>query len=154
MKEYKVLAQSDSFWRDRFSPLALQEALNEHARKGWRVVTCTSTEFTGLGGLGSKRHELFILLERDAIDTSADALPRVESAATSEDYDSSRIPANRFYANVGNVSSGLQQQGLVTKDQMNRAREEMAKRGGHLCDHLLALGFLDEPALRAFLGKS
>jgi hypothetical protein len=146
MKEYKVLAQSDSFWKDRFSPLALENALNELARKGWRVITSTSTEFTGLGGLGTKRHELFFLLERDAVDTGQQA----PGGTPSDDgYDASLIPAERFYKDVGNISTILQNAGLVSKQQMNQAREQFARRGGHLADHLIAMGFIDADALRA-----
>lgn len=152
MKEYRVLAQSDSFWRDRFDPLRLQDELNRLARDGWRVITCTSADFTGFGGLGTKRHELFVLLERDAAELPAASAtgPRADDTG----YDSTKIPAQRFYADVGNISSALQSAGLVTREQMNRAREEFAARGGHLCDHLLALGFVEEDALRAFLAGS
>ncbi len=148
MLEYKVLAQSDSFWKDRFSPQVLETALNELARKGWRVVTCTTTEFTGLGGLATKRHELFVLLEREGTDTSFREVPR---PGTIDTYDQTLIPADRFYKDMGNISTLLQNAGLVTKDDMNRARTEMANRGGHLADHLLALGIIDLATLRASL---
>lgn len=151
MLEYKVLAQSDSFWRDRFSPSVLQDELNKLARDGWRVVTCTSSEFTGLGGLGTKRHELFVLLEREG-KNGAPAGPRVDDAMPG--YDPSLIPAKRWYADIGNVSTVLQNAGLVTKADMNAAREEFAKRGGHLCDHLLALGLITDEALRKALGRA
>lgn len=148
MLEYKVLAQSDTFWKDRFSPQVLETALNELARKGWRVVTCTTTEFTGLGGIGTKRHELFVLLEREGTDTSFQGSAPV---ATSETYDQSLIPADRFYRDLGNISTILQNAGHVTKEDMNRARAEMAARGGHLADHLLALGLIDLATLRTAL---
>lgn len=150
MLEYKVLAQSDSFWKDRFSPAVLEVELNKLARQGWRVVTCTSTDFTGLGGLGQKRHELFVMLERDV---QAPELPTPNLANTADGYDASRIPQNRWYANEGNVSTLLQNGGVVTKQQVNEAREEFAKRGGHLCDHLLALGHISEDALHAALKR-
>src|SRR5687767_9711156 len=60
MKEYRVLSQSDSFWKDRFSPGVLENELNAMGRKGWTVVAITTSEFTGLGGLGSKRHEMLV----------------------------------------------------------------------------------------------
>ncbi len=149
MLEYKVLAQSDSFWKDRFSPQLLESALNELARKGWRVVTCTTTEFSGLGGLGTKRHEMFVLLEREVKETQpAPVERRVEGSLP---YDSSLIPAERFYKDMGNISTILQNSGHVSKDDMNRARAEMAARGGHLADHLLALGLIDLATLRAAL---
>lgn len=148
MLEYKVLAQSDSFWKDRFSPLVLQNSLNELARKGWRVVTCTTTEFSGLGGLGTKRHELFILLEREATDTG---YQEPEETPSRPSYDESLIPPDRFYKDMGNISTILQNAGLVSKEDMNLARSEMAARGGHLADHLLALGLIDLPSLRSAL---
>jgi hypothetical protein len=147
--EYKILAQSDSFWKDRFSPQLLESALNELARKGWRVVTCTNSEFSGLGGLGTKRHELFVLLEREVEETQpAPVERRVEDFLP---YDASLIPAERFYKDMGSISTILQNSGHVSKDDMNRARAETAARGGHLADHLLALGLIDPATLRAAL---
>ncbi len=148
MLEYKVLAQSDSFWKDRFSPQVLESALNELARKGWRVVTCTTTEFSGLAGLGTKRHELFVLLERETKEHHAS---QTEPAEGELPYDPSLIPSDRFYKDMGNISTILQSGGHITKEQMNTARVEMAARGGHLADHLLALGLIDLPTLRAAL---
>jgi hypothetical protein len=151
VKEYRVLAQSDSFWRDRFSPMTLEAELNKLARSGWRVVACTSTEFTGLGGLGQKRHELFVLLEREQHDQQS--TPPIDDDESRSLYDASLIPAERWYQHLGNVSTVLQNAGVVTKEQMNAARAEFAKRGGHLCDHLLALGLVDDATLRAHFGR-
>ena len=150
MLEYKILAQSDSFWKDRFSPQLLESALNELARGGWRVVTCTTSEFTGLGGLGTRRHELFVLLEREAAEYRP---PETSPAAEPEPYDSSLIPAERFYKDMGNISTILQNSGLVSKDDMNRARAAMASRGGHLADHLLALRLISLAELKQALLK-
>ena len=152
MREYKVLAQSDSFWRDRFSPSVLEAELNKLARRGWRVVTCTTTEFTGLGGLGTKRHELFVLLEKDLTEEKAEP-PLREVEGEGEGYDPSLIPENRWYANEGNVSTILVNAGAITKQQLQAAREEFGRRGGHLCDHLLALGFVSEDELATHLKK-
>lgn len=150
MKEYKVLAQSDSFWKDRFSPSLLENSLNELARQGWRVVTCASSEFSGLSGLGTKRHELFVLLERDG---PAATVPSPQATDEGSSYDPSLIPSDRFYQHLGNVSTVLQNAGLLTKEGMNLARKEFASRGGHLCDHLLALGLVDIETLRAALNR-
>lgn len=151
LKEYRVLSQSDSFWGDRFSPLGLQEALNKLADVGWRVIAITTTEFTGLGGLGTKRHELFVVLERDRRDAPVREAPVEPQAASGRTYDASRIPANRFYKDAGRASSALKEAGLVDEGALTMARNEMAKRGGHLCDHLLALGFVTEDQLRTAL---
>jgi hypothetical protein len=104
------------------------------------------------GGLGTKRHEMIVLLERDAVTNKADFISDEKSSTV--EYDKSRIPTRRFYEDVGNVSTGLQQSGLVSKEQMNQARAQMAARGGHLCDHLLVCGFIDEDALRTSRSNS
>lgn len=142
MKEYKVLGQSDSLWGQRFSPEALEKALNKLAREGWDVVTCTTTEFVLRG---TKSHELIVVLEREKF--VSENLPNKADDGT-EGYDPSRIPIDRFYRDVGSVSSALKADGVVTVEQLDMARMEFAKRGGHLCDHLLAFGFVDEDDLR------
>lgn len=146
MHEYRVLAQSDSFWRDRFSPAALEKALNELAQVGWRAIAITSTEYTGLGGIGTKRHEMLVVLEREA--TSS----RPTKVADPDGYDASRIPADRWYRNLGNVTTRLKQAGAIDDAALSLARTAMASRGGHICDHLLALGLVDEQRLRDVVG--
>ena len=148
MKQYKVLAQSDSFWRDRFSPQQLEGALNDLAKDGWSVITIATTEFTGLGGLGSKRHEVFVVLEREKPEQPAAAARVVDGQAI--DYDASLIPSDRFYKDVDQVSSSLKGAGIIDEAGLMIAREQMAARGGHLCDHLLALGLVDGARLREF----
>lgn len=69
-------------------------------------------------------------------------------ARSAEGYDESLIPETRFYAHVGNISTRLVKQKLVTAQQIDWARAEFARRGGHLCDHLLAMGALTEDQLR------
>jgi hypothetical protein len=47
----------------------------------------------------------------------------------------------------------LRNPGLVSKDDMNRARAAMASRGGHLADHLLALRLISLAELKQALLK-
>jgi hypothetical protein len=59
MPTYKVLTQQDKALTGRFSPARLEDALNELAGQGWRVVGMVTAEFGGF----SKRDELVVLLE-------------------------------------------------------------------------------------------
>jgi hypothetical protein len=147
--EYKVLSQSDSFWKDRFSAAALEARLNELARAGWRVVTVMATEFTGLGGVGTKRHELLAVLERE---TSVAVASEMQTFSAPENYAVERIPADRWYSGEGQVASRLQGVGIAPAD-IDLARRCMAERGGHLLDHVLALGLIDEKELRRLFGR-
>jgi hypothetical protein len=148
MKEYRVVTQSDTFWGDRFDASALEAGLNRLARSGWRVIAVTSSEHWSLGGLAGKRGETCVILERDVVPatTLAEALPAIEG----DGYDATKIPTPRYYKDVGNVSTLLREAGLVDKSGLDRARERFARHGGHLVDHVLALGLVDDERMRAF----
>jgi hypothetical protein len=62
MKEYKVLTQKDKWFSSKFDPQKLEQALNAYAEQGWRVVTCATADFPGIG---YSRQELVTILERD-----------------------------------------------------------------------------------------
>lgn len=67
-------------------------------------------------------------------------------------YDKSRIPLDRWYQYAGNIGDRLVAAGVITKPQLQQARSEFSTRGGHLCDHLIALGFVDNATLKAAVG--
>lgn len=73
--------------------------------------------------------------------------PKVEKPA----YDRTKIPADRFYKDKNKLVARMQVEGLINSTQADQAKAELVERGGHICDHLLALGYLDEASLRAFL---
>lgn len=67
---FKVITQRDRFFASSFNPEVLQDVLNQHGRRGWRVISMTATDvgsffgsFWGKGG-GATRQELVILLEK------------------------------------------------------------------------------------------
>lgn len=71
MKIYKVITQRDEWFKSKFNPELLQACINEHASRGWRVVSVTATDvgsffgsFWQKGG-GATRQELVVLLEKD-----------------------------------------------------------------------------------------
>lgn len=153
--EYTVLSQADGFFSDRFDASTLMSRLNDLSTNGWRVVSSSAIDFTGLKGLGQSRHEMFVILERKrkAPPVFVGMARKKAPAAVYDDdgtegYDPSRIPEDRFYRRAGNVSKALKVDGLVTDEQLDLARAEFAKRGGHLVDHLFAFGFVNEAALR------
>lgn len=152
MKEYRVLTQRDSFWAGATDSAGLEAGLNRLARTGWEVKAIVPGEswstWVGLRG------QLVVILERESTgaSTAADAPPSIVDA--DDGYDATRIPAQRYYQNVGNVSSLMQQAGLVDRAGLDRAREHFARRGGHLLDHVLALGLVDDESLRGFLRKN
>jgi hypothetical protein len=67
------------------------------------------------------------------------------------EYEASRIPAERWYSGLQRVTGPLKEAGLVDEDALNEARAILAVRGGHLCDHLLALGVVTDEQLRGAL---
>lgn len=146
MKEYRVITQSDTFWGDRFDAMKLEAGLNRLARDGWEVKAITSSEHFIWSGIGPKRGELCIVLEREARAVVATA----SSTSSPSDYDPTKIPSERYYKDLGRITSALKEAGLVDERALGRAREEMATRGGHICDHLLAAGAIDDDRLRRF----
>jgi hypothetical protein len=153
--EYKVITQSDKFFSDSFDPYKLQALLNDLAGKGWRLVSSVSGDFWDWTNAltGSRRGQVLFVLEREYIDTSYRPDQNVERTRSTDQYDPDRIPQVRWYSETGNVSTILRNAGLVTKEQLDLAREHFAKRGGHLCDHLLALGYVTEEELQGLFGK-
>jgi hypothetical protein len=63
MKEYKVLTQKDRWFKGNFDPEKLEEALNDFAQHGWRVVAASTSEMPG--GFVGTRQEVLVILERD-----------------------------------------------------------------------------------------
>ena len=63
MKEYKVLAQKDKWFSQKFDPETLEKALNSYASQGWKVVSAATAPFPGL--IGGHREEMIIIMERD-----------------------------------------------------------------------------------------
>ncbi len=59
--EYKVLTQKDRFMGNKFNPEKLEQAINAYAEEGWIVVSAVTADFPGLGG---RRNELIVVLER------------------------------------------------------------------------------------------
>ena len=154
--EYKIITQADKFFGDAFDPYKLQTLLNDLAAKGWRLTSAVSGDFgdwtTAL--TGSKRGQVLFVLERPFVDTGLQpGSPPPDESREADAYDAEKIPKNRWYASAGNVSTMMKNAGLVTAKQLDIAREHFAKRGGHLCDHLLALGYISEESLRELLGK-
>lgn len=62
VKEYKVMTQKDKLFSGKFDPVKLENALNNHAKEGWRVAGITSAEFPSLI---RPKDEMVIILERD-----------------------------------------------------------------------------------------
>ncbi len=151
--EYKVITQTDKFWGDRFEPWKIQQLLNEHAEKGWQLKNISVGDMRDWTSqlTGRERGQIMIILER-RVKKPAQYQPDDEHDEALG-YDAARIPTTRWYANIGNISTILQNAGLVTKDQMNQARQEFANRGGHLADHLLALGLITDEMLRDALNR-
>ena len=58
--EYKVFTQRDSVFFGSFDPEGLEEALNNYAAEGWRVVNSFSTASIWK----SMKSEIMIVLER------------------------------------------------------------------------------------------
>lgn len=61
--EYKTLSQNDRIFNGRFTPQSLQQALNNLAQKGWRVIS--SSTATTYDEQGLEKPELIVLLERN-----------------------------------------------------------------------------------------
>ena len=64
MKEYKVLTVKDKWFWGRFDATRLEGMLNTLAADGWLVVGAFSNSILGIG---RKRDELVMILERDAL---------------------------------------------------------------------------------------
>lgn len=69
MKEYLVITQKDKWFSGRFDSAVLQQVLNDHAKKGWRVVSMVTASREGVL-LGGDKDEVIVLLEKD-VPTSA-----------------------------------------------------------------------------------
>lgn len=136
MKEYKVLSRTDSFWQDKVDAKALERGLNELAEEGWEVKAIASGEHLGIGGLTGARGELVVILEREYVKSN-----------TAADADT------RYYRHFGNIAGPLQKAGLVSKEEMDRARAAMVAAGGegHIGDYLLSLGVITDDVFRKFL---
>ena len=78
MKKYKVLTQKDKWFSGRFDPAALEQALNDLASEGWRVISMTSSSREGFVAGGGK-DEIVILLERDVSQPAP--RPKISDAA-------------------------------------------------------------------------
>ena len=64
MKEYKVeliVSKKDKRFGE-FNPRALENSLNDFARKGWRVVSCSARD---IPGFGTSSQEFITVLEKD-----------------------------------------------------------------------------------------
>jgi hypothetical protein len=63
---YRVITQSDEWFRGAFSPELLEQLLNELGQGGWRVVGMTASDSGTWSGsvAGGMRQEMIILLER------------------------------------------------------------------------------------------
>lgn len=59
---YKVLTQKDRFFKGKFDPMKLEEALNAYAGEGWKVVGTATAEFPGIG---NRRQEIVVVMERE-----------------------------------------------------------------------------------------
>jgi hypothetical protein len=93
-------------------------------------------------------------LEDRPVVASADDAPAPTAPAAGQVYDSSRIPKNRqWYALEGGAGKLLVSEGHITKLQLEQAYKLHADKGGHVVDHIFALGFIDEPTLRSVLHK-
>lgn len=64
-KEYKVLSQKDKWYTGKFDPQLLENALNDYAKMGYRVVGSATAQYTGFAG--GNREEIIIILERDRL---------------------------------------------------------------------------------------
>jgi len=60
--KYKILTQKDRFFSGKFSPEKLQDAINNFAEEGWRVISLTSGEFPGML---KSRNEIVVCMEKD-----------------------------------------------------------------------------------------
>jgi hypothetical protein len=71
-KQYKVLTQRDEWFRGKFDPERLEEAINYYARQGWEIVGVATTDvgsfwgsFMPKGG-GAVRQEIVVFMEKNA----------------------------------------------------------------------------------------
>lgn len=62
LKEYKVLSRKDKFFSGKFDPAMLENAMNEYAKYGWRVIAVTTA---AIEGFSTSTEEIIIVLERD-----------------------------------------------------------------------------------------
>ena len=61
--EYKTLSQNDRIFNGHFTPQTLQQALNNLAQKGWRVIGSSTATISDEQGY--EKPELIVLLERN-----------------------------------------------------------------------------------------
>jgi hypothetical protein len=64
VKEYLVITQKDKWFSGRFDAAVLQQVLNDHAKKGWRVVSMVTASREGVL-VGGDKDEIIVLLEKD-----------------------------------------------------------------------------------------
>ncbi|MGH3094806.1 MAG: DUF4177 domain-containing protein [Streptosporangiales bacterium] len=60
MREYKVITEKDSSFRGKFDPEAIEDALNQYAADGWRVVNALHIANV----MKSFSAEIMVVLER------------------------------------------------------------------------------------------
>lgn len=61
-REYKVISQRDRIFNGQFNAQSLHQVLNSHARKGWRVISCTAVPVYAEDG--SEHNEIMVVLEK------------------------------------------------------------------------------------------
>lgn len=62
-REYKVISQHDDVFQGQFNAQKLNQVLNKHAQRGWRVISCTTAPVYTEDG--TERQEMMIVLEKD-----------------------------------------------------------------------------------------
>lgn len=62
-REYKVISQHDAVFQGQFNAQKLNQVLNKHAQRGWRVISCTTAPVYTEDG--TERQEMMIVLEKD-----------------------------------------------------------------------------------------
>jgi hypothetical protein len=71
-KVYKVLTQRDEWFKGKFSPEKLEEAVNHYAAEGWQIVGVTTTDVASFWGSflpkggGAVRQEIVVFMEKAA----------------------------------------------------------------------------------------
>ena len=135
-------------WMSRISSASTALAAMLKEEQGMRAAMASDLSVI-------KRH--FEAIDQTAKKAAAEA-KRAATAVEGEEappdpYDARRIPKDRWYQYAGNVGDRLVNIGLITKQQLNAGRSEFQTRGGHLCDHLIALDFFTDAQLKAALGQ-
>lgn len=117
---------------------------------GLVIFIALMTIMTNTGRTTKLLQELVTLQKAQAKEVNAGRATASVPPPDAGYYVPTRIPADRFYVDTRNVSDALYDAGLVSKAQLATAEGTLEQKGGHVCDHLLALGFVSEPDLRRF----